>query len=343
MQKIVLIIDCPQDSSSKKWVYRELAATSLPVDVVDCKYAISHIEQRGKCGKLIARLITLWQSIRALQHSKKGDVVFCWSQWSGILFNILPGAKTRKIISYNWLTPVKNPKTRFLYAKALQNENMITVINSQENREIIAKAYQVETSSRMIYIPDVFDDSERFEEPVFIKDNRYCFIGGRANRDWKLFCKIADMNAQIHFEAVANRADWDEKLSVPANVSLHFDIPADEYYALLGGAYLAIYPLKENKVSGLVNIVKATQMGKAVLTTGLPVTQMYYPESRKEYLLEVGQADDWCKEIKKIYSYTEDEYITSVKELQQHIQQNFAPEKAGKILREQIRKWEKKE
>lgn len=343
MQKIVLIIDCPQNSSSKKWVYRELAAAGMPIDVVDCKYTISHIEQRGKSGKLIARFITMCQCIKALRHSRRGDMVFCWSQWAGILFNILPGAKTRKIISYNWLTPVPNPKTRFLYAKALENENMITVINSEENRDIIAKAYQAEAGGRMIYIPDVYDDSERFEEPIFINNRRYCFIGGRANRDWKLFCKIADMNAHLHFEAVANRADWDEKLSIPANVSLHFDIPADEYYALLRGAYLAIYPLKENKVSGLVNIVKATQMGKVVLTTGLPVTQMYYPESRKEYLLEVGQADDWCKEIQKIYSYTEDEYIMSVKALQQHIQQHFAPERAGRILREHIRKWENKE
>ncbi|MBD5537247.1 MAG: glycosyltransferase family 4 protein [Lachnospiraceae bacterium] len=343
MKKIVLIIDCPQASSSKKWVYRELALTGLPIDVVDCKHVISHIEQRGAWGKLIARWITFCQCIKAMKHSKKGDVVFCWSQWSGLLFNMLPGAKTRKIISYNWLTPVPNSKTRFLYANALQNKNLVIVINLEENRDIIAKSYQVEKSSRMLYIPDVFDDSEQFEKPFHIKDNRYCFSGGRANRDWKLFCRLAELNTQIRFEAVANRADWDDELPVPSNVSLHFDIPAEEYYALLRGAYLAIYPLKENKVSGLVNIVKASQMGKIVLTTRLPVTQMYYPISHKEYLLEVGKVDDWCREIQKVYAYTEEEYNVYVQAVQQHIQRNFSPEMAGQILREQIRKWEKGE
>lgn len=340
MQKIVIVIDCPKENSNKKWVERELQKTQLPISVIDCRYTISHIEQRGTIGKILARLITMLQCMKVMVHSNKDDIVFCWSQWAGIMLNLLPGASKRKIISYNWLTPVPNPKTRFLYERVLSNPNLVTVINSEGNRELIEQAYGKTDSKRMLYIPDVFDDSEKFVDARFVEDNRYCFTGGRANRDWALFCKIAELLPEKRFVAVAVRSDWDEALIVPDNVELYFDLPADRYYDLLSNAYLAIYPLKENRVSGLVNIVKGTQMGKPVLTTDLPVTRMYYPLSRQEQLLPLGQADMWSEQIEEIYSYIEEEYIATVKEVQEHISINFAPERAGNILREQIRKWE---
>ena len=340
MQKIVIVIDCPEQKSNKKWVERELQKTQLPISVIDCKYTISHIEQRGTIGKILSRLITMLQCIKVMLHSNKGDIVFCWSQWAGILLNLLPGASKRKIISYNWLTPIPNPKTRFMYARALSNPNLITVINSEDNRKLIEQAYGKIDRERMLYIPDVFDDSENFADAKFSEDNRYCFTGGRANRDWGLFCEIAAKLPEKKFVAVAVRSDWDESLIVPDNVELYFDLPADNYYNLLSNAYLAIYPLKENRVSGLVNIVKGTQMGRPVLTTDLPVTRMYYPMSRQEQLIPVGQTDLWCEQIRKLYTYSEEEYITAVKDIQEHIKKDFAPERAGNILREQIRKWE---
>lgn len=332
--KVTIIYDCPLKQCDKLWVKKELEARGYLVKTVAPCVKISHIEQKGKLGKLMARALTLWQCVKALVVSRSGEAVFCWSQWSGLLFNALPGSKKRFIISYNWLTPMSGNATKSLYVKALENKKLVAVVNCEETKEKLNEAYGVDAAERMLCIPDVFDDTCEFLPPVYRAVKRYCFTGGRANRDWKTFMEIARKCPEILFQGVAAEADWDRSIEIPTNVKMHFDTSPEEYYKLMEEAYLTLYPLKEEMVSGLINIVKSAQLGKPILITDMPVTRMYYPDSQQGFLPSFGDVNGFAKKLLEIFAYSEEEYCTVVQELQRFIQKNFSPQMAGYKLDE---------
>lgn len=341
--KIVIIYDCPLKECDKLWLRDELVKRGYIVKTVTFFCRISNIEQRGKTGKIAARLMTLWQCIKGMTVSKKGDTVICWSQWSGLFFNMLPGAKKRQIISYNWLTPIPNAKTRFLYVNALQNKNLTVIVNSPETKEKICQGYGVEGIENIVYIPDVFDNKEDFMTPVYQKKDRYCFSGGRANRDWELLKRIAEECPQISFKFVAVKSDWDNTNRMPSNAEVFFDLEPEKYYALLKNSYMSVYPLKEERVSGLINILKSVQMGKPVLTTDIAFTKKYFPEEYKDCLLPFADKEGWKREVEKVWNYREEEYICQVTGMQKHVKASFAPQMAGRKIDAIIASREEKE
>ncbi len=330
--KIVVIYDCPLKNCDKLWLRDVFAMRGYDIRAVFCRFRISNVEQRGKIGKLAARMLTLWQCLKGMAKSRKDDVVICWSQWSGLFFNMLPGAGKRYIISYNWLTPVRNEKTRFLYVNALQNKRLTAIINSSATRERILQGYGVEDTGNIVYIPDVFDDRGIFCPPIYGRNEKYCFSGGRANRDWELLFETAELCPQVTFKAVAAKSGWNSRLKVPENVSLYFDLGPEQYYELMEHSYMALYPLKEERVSGLINILKAVQMGKPVLTTKSSFTELYFPKEEEECLLPFGDVSGWKRMLEKIWQEKRPEYEIRVKRMQEHIQAGFTPESAAKRL-----------
>ena len=336
-ESVTIVYDCPLEQCDKLWVREELCKQGFAVKTVAPKQRLSQVEQRGKAGKLLFYWLTFCQCLKALKCSRPGETVLCWSQWSGLMFQKLPGASRRKIISYNWLTPSSGRRTKGLYASALSNPRFYAVINSEDTREKLKQAYGAGKDRRILFIPDVYDDKEIFKKPVYSGTDRYCFTGGRANRDWPLFLELAKRCPDKQFVGVAVRSDWEESLVIPHNVKMYFDLPPEEYYRFMEQSFVTLFPLKEQKVSGLINIVRSAQSGKMVLTTALPATTMYYPEELKEKLPRAGAVEDWIRELQHIYGEPETEYVKQVESMQEHIKREFSPQMAGERLARVIR------
>lgn len=337
--KIVMVYDEPAAICAKLWLRDAFTARGHKVRTIFSRFRISNVEQRGKAGKLAARLLTLWQCMKALAVSGRGDVVVCWSQWSGLFFNLLPGAGGRYIISCNWLTPVPNRKTRFLYVKALRNRRLTAVINHPGTKARILEGYGVEDTGNIVCVPDVYDDRDVFREPIYPVGSgaeKYCFCGGRANRDWEFLLKAAAECPRMEFRLVAAKSGWDSKWEVPGNVRLYFDLGAEEYYGLLEHAYMSVYPLKEERVSGLINILKSVQMGKPVLVTKQSFTEAYFPGGCRDWLVPSGDMGEWKRMLGEVWDYGQPEYVAKVKRMQEHIRENFSPESAGRQMEEII-------
>ena len=340
METVTIIYDCPLKQCDKLWLLHELEGKGFRVKTVAPCWKLSHIEQKGKSGKLFFYGLTFWQSLKGLIKSKPEETVICWSQWSGLFFNQLPFSGKRNIISYNWLTPTPNSKTAFLYQKALRNPKLTAIINSPSTKEKLLEAYQVEDIGNICYIPDVFDDEEVFKAPTYREDKKYWFCGGRANRDWDLFLKLAEECPEEEFVGVAAASDWKKDKVIPKNVRMYFDISANEYYELLQNCYAAVYPLKEDKVSGLINILKSAQFGKIVLTSDIEATRLYYPKECEDLLLPLEKEEvtlkRWQEAIQRISDFTKEEYLQKAGELQAYIQVQFSPNMAGDILYQRI-------
>lgn len=341
MEKVTIIYDCPTERCDKLWLSEQMQRQGFKVKTVASAWKLSHIEQKGKLGKLLFYALTFWQSLKGMIRSKPGEVVICWSQWSGLFFNKLPGAGKRRIISYNWLTPQYNAKTAFLYQDALKNPKLTAIINSPSTKDRLLETYRVEDKGNICYIPDVFDDKEKFEAPAYKADERYLFCGGRANRDWDLFLELAKECPSEKFVGVAAASDWGERRVIPENVEMCFDTKPEEYYELLKNCYVAVYPLKENKVSGLINILKSAQFGKVVLTSDMEATRLYYPTECEDLLLplgtEKGALPKWKASVETMSQLTKEEYLRKASNLQEHIKVQFSPRMAGEILSQRIR------
>lgn len=341
MKNVTIIYDCPLSKCDKLWLKNGLEGKGYDVKTVTPFFQLSHIEQRGKLGRLCFYALTFWQCVKALFVAKKGETVICWSQWSGLFFNQISKDKKRKILSFNWLTPNANTGKKKLYQEALENPNFTAIINSPENKELTLKAYGAKDQNNIICIPDVFDDREPFYAPAYVeeKKDRYFFCGGRANRDWDLFLDLAKEMPDEKFVGVAAGSDWDKRRVIPENVTMYFDTTESEYYALLKGCFATIFPLKENRVSGLINILKSIQYGKIVLTTDLEATRMYYPEECREYLIPMDgeRKEAWKKEINKLETVYDAKYEEVVELLQKHVQKKFVSDAVIERIQNYIR------
>lgn len=335
---IYVVYDGPKNKCDKLWVIDGLTEQGYQVKPVWWPFRISHLDQRGRIGAYLAMIAVFIQCIWVVTISGENDIIFCWLQRSGIFLNKLAG-KRRKIISFNWLTPEAKEKTRSLYANALSNPNFRAVVNAKENIQNNLKYYQVTDANHMCYIPDVFDQNCVWKIPQFCKkdmseqitkatekyQSKYCFMGGRANRDWKLFLEAARLRSNYCFVGVAAASDFDKNTKIPQNVIMMYDISAEEYYEWMRNAYIGVFPLNENKVSGLINILKGTMEGIPVLVTRLDVTAMYYPDEYKNLLFEIGNVESVCQCIDRMYSLNEYDYIKTVTDIQKFVNNQFSP------------------
>ena len=326
-KKIIVLYDTTLKKCDKLWVAKGLRNRGYEVRVLTCPCYIFKIEKKGKVGKLLAKVLITLQCIYAILVSRKEDTIFCWNHWTGLIMNMLIGEK-RHIISYNWLTPQVNPRTRHIYAKALENPNLTAIINCEENYEHLINDYQVEDKKNIFYIPDVYDDNAEFKTPHMCDKKAFCFMGGVENRDWELFFSLAVECPELDFVGVTSKNVSFDFHRFPSNVRMYYDLNTEEYYKLMEDAYLCICLLKEERVSGLINVLKAAQLGKIMLISKNPVTKLYYPEEYRSFLISDGNVEAIKEKINMVYNFNAAQYIQAALKIQEFIQKEYSPERA---------------
>lgn len=324
-KKITLLYDTTREECDKKWVMEGLQEKGYTVKPLYCPCAVFTLEQKGKVGKLIAIIMITLQCIGAAMQTKPYESVFCWNHWTGLIMNLLFGKK-RYIISYNWLTPKMNPKTQWIYRKALENPRLCAVVNSQENRKKLLEAYQANDQNNIYYIPDVYDDTISFQSFEAGCQESYCFMGGVENRDWDMFLEIARQCPEIAFVGVTAKTQAINESEIPNNVEMHYDVSMEEYYGLMANSCFCICLLKEDRVSGLINILKAAQLGKIMLITKTAATTLYFPKEQEKCLLERDQISSAVQRIKELKDCSVAEYEALLGQWQTYIRKEYSPE-----------------
>lgn len=342
MQRCFILYDCPLKSCDKLWLYEQLKLQFSDVKSVEtlCCHSLTWIKY-SYFGKLFVFYLILSQCIRVICQSNSKDIIITWSNLQGLILNqiVLLLHLQRKTISFNWIG-IPTRKTMALSKKALNNRLFIPVINSPELKEQIVNKFNLSIWYGIL-LPDIYDSYDSFIVPKYKVDSRYCFTGGMNNRDWDTLIKIAEKLPNIKFICVALKKDWSiPQELLPSNITLYHDLPAREYYDLLKNAYLTIFPLKENKVSGLINIIKSFQYGVIALITKIPSTERYYPKE-ENLLLKFQDVNGIVEKIEEIYSFSKEEYERKAKCLQNYLINNFSPQKVVQDLIDnlQLKNW----
>lgn len=335
MKKILIIYDCPFKECDKLWVYNELKKYT-DVKVIDIIPKTTYLKlskkfQKIKLGKIILRFVALFQCIRAIISSKKDDIIVVWNYFGGVFFNqVLKVIRIkRKIVSFCWIELPKKKNYKKI-KNCLVNDNFIPIINDKNLENSFIKLFDLQRWNG-IMLPDVYDDNERFIEPVFNKNNKYCFAGGFNNRDWKLLIKVAEQIPNLDFIIVTDKNAI--KDNIPNNVILYENIEKKQYYNLMKNAFITICPLKENRVSGLINIIKSIQYGIPCITTDFSVTSMYYDNHSKSLLLyNNNDYNDLKDKINNFLNINNTQYIKIVNDLQLYMKKEFNPQNNIKKL-----------
>ncbi len=331
-KKIFVLYDTTRKKCDKIWVAEGLEKEGFWVRTLYCPCVIFALEQRGKVGKIIALILITLQCIMAALLTRKQDVIFCWNHWTGLIMNLLFG-KVRRIVSYNWLTPQDAPKSVWLYKKALENPNLQAVINSKDNRDKLLKKYDAKDIDNIFYIPDVYDNLISFKQPSPAFKDGYCFMGGVENRDWETFLKIAQECPEISFVGVTSKNQEIKEVDIPSNVKMFYDLSMDRYYEIMSKAGCCICFLKEDRVSGLINILKAAQFGKIMLITKSKFTEMYFPNQMDCFLLDREDRKQALYTLRSVYKMPVQQYEQVVSVWQEYIKMEYSPDRAIRDLK----------
>ncbi|SFH67113.1 hypothetical protein SAMN04487861_1024 [Selenomonas ruminantium] len=320
------------------WLHEELSryGDTTVVNVSDFWLHVRRWRPRSIWGQFLQVFIAVCQSIILLVNTEKTDIIVTRSHAVGLIFMFIVNVLhiNRRLVSYNW---IDIPKRRYakLARMALNKDNFIPIMNDEKIIGVIRKKLNLNNEMLGVYIPDTYDTKDEFLTPVY-KEEKYVFSGGINNRDWGILLQTALLNPQIEFRLVVNKYLWKYD-SVPANVKIYFDLPIYEYNAMMRKAYICVVPLKEDRVSGLINIIKSHQYGIPCVTALMDCTEKYYPLNlRPMYLYRVGDVDALSEKIQNLYMLEKSEYLKATLKLQEYLKIEFSPRKLVKRLIEYL-------
>lgn len=293
------------------------------IGVADFWYKLRNWQLSSSWGWLINIFVSTYQAVKLIYSTDKHDIVITRSHGVGLIFMFIVNVLhlNRRLVSYNW---IEMPKKRYAYlAKiALSKKNFIPVVNDKRLLKLIKKKFNLKEMMG-VYIPDTYDIKDQFCCPC-IKNRKYVFSGGMNNRDWDTLLQVADMIPDMDFYIVTNKYLWSRKY-LPCNVKVYFDLPVEEYYQMLRESYLCIIPLKEDRVSGLINIIKAHQYGVPTITTNMGCTHIYYPQEVLDKCLYIsGDVNSLIEKIKNVQEMSEVDYLNFSSNLQAYLKKKFA-------------------
>lgn len=337
--KIYTIFDIPWESCDKKWLYEKLDHRNYEVFRINPKKELYTIEIKNHLGYFYSIAVCFFMSLKTVLKAKKGDCIICWKTFSGMFAAIL-AKKDQRVISLNWLTPQENDKWSFLRKIALKKNNIRVGVNSLKTKEQLIEKYGQDVADRIFYVPDVPEKDYSFEK-IGGERNNYCFTGGINNRDWKVVYQTAKDLTKHKFVCAASEKYFKETMKgteLPLNMKCYFDLSSNEYYEKLKKAYLMVLPLKDERVAGLINVIKAIEFGVLPLTSKNEAIEQYYPEKLREVLqFEMGNVEALKEKIEELYSISEETYAGYIEELRTHLIKHFTSDAAIDCIIKQIR------
>ena len=331
MNKIIIIYDCPWETCDKKWLYTGLKDRYGNKVIKICpKKNLFKLAQKGVLGKIERYCINIKLMFKSIRQTKADkDIIISWNPWVGTFIKFF--CRKRNVIALNWLVPNRN-LFKQIKKSCFKSSNFYASINAISSIELWKNALDLKDTNNIFYFPDVPEIEEEYE--VIDKKHKYCFTGGVNNRDWNSVIKLAKRNPKIKFVCVAERKDFEKNIenfdtleNLPNNIDVFFDVSFEKYYSLLKDSYILLLPLKSNRVSGLINVIKAIQYGVITIASDVNGLNDYFPEECKMFLSPVGDYEKMNNDINKIFQYDFESYKKCIHAMRKHLENNFSQKK----------------
>jgi len=228
--------------------------------------------------------------------------------WFTLFQNIL-GKKAATVMGEMFL-PEPNPKCwkwrlkrqirRFLFRKVDR-----FVVYSTAERQLWADylGYDVSRFKTVFFATNILAP-ERYPEGLYLPNGHYGFAAGSSERDYKTFFE-AVKGIPYPFVVVARKKQL-EGLDIPSNVTLHCDIPWEQYVELLKDSAFTVVPLHiRQRSTGQVVLLEGYAFGKPTVATRCIGTEDYVLENETGYFCEAYQPESMKAAIQKMLASDE--------------------------------------
>jgi glycosyltransferase involved in cell wall biosynthesis len=169
------------------------------------------------------------------------------------------------------------------------------IVNSHDEMPAVEARYGV-PQARMRYVPY----HTTLTEPQNLgTDGGYVFAGGRNYRDYETLVEaVADLGVPT---VIVCGRDQLHGVTLPPHVTVHREIPWEQYIELLQGARFVVVPLSSGYVpAGQVAILEAMGYGKPVVTTRAVGTVDYVRDGVDGLLYELGDVAGLARRIERL-------------------------------------------
>lgn len=122
----------------------------------------------------------------------------------------------------------------------------------------------------------------------------------------------------VPFRVIARRADWPEHLDVPDNLEVTFDTSLDYFSKCARNARISVVSLATNVTSGLTILMATSLMGRPVVCTRTPATELYYPAECSEMLIELGDHAGMARCVELLW-FDSERRLDAARAVQSHI------------------------
>ncbi len=234
------------------------------------------------------------QAFQAIQRVSKYryDLVVAWESKNGFLYGVLRRLLRRYDHRFVILAfGLRGPLLRFipLARYALQATNAITVPSSGE-RDLYVKRLAL-PSGRVHVCPNgMYDLTRAFGvagelEPL--DRDTFIFAGGYSHRDFDVLIAAAE-GTDVPVRIIAPR-HGPLASRLPSNVKWCEPLPGKDYYQQMRAARVVVIPLKDVPFAvGLVELLSAMALGKAIIVTRTIATPDYVQSNENAILVPPG-------------------------------------------------------
>ena len=327
---VILLVDW--DASRRApWLADELRGLGFPVKVVGIgNYDMRNRQRRWRKPMLWWQYLRLaWRGVQ--EARRDSAVILSWNFIPGAFASALcqaPRLRSIGVVSLNLIAFDKNVAhgllRRLVYAVATARGNFWATVSSPELR--LSYMTQFRFDARHLV---VLRDSWAPEYPVVPADcapsKGYVFSGGEAARDWPTLLAAAKMTPTLAFRVIARRMQWHGDWEIPPNVVVQFDTTEDEFYAAAGNSDFLALPLDDSATAGLIVLLRASLLGKAIVCSETNATRAYVPDALSYLLVPPHDASALASACERLASDTSDRSRAATL-LQGHILRRFSPE-----------------
>lgn len=274
---------------------------------------------------------------------KRKAVLVCWNLRTAMVAALLGSISASKRVPLVAINMIVMPKSGirgllrdYLYRAICRRTPLWATVNSEWLRQSYLNAYHFSPERVRVlsdcWLPHWVKESA---QPTH-QDGGYVFSGGRAARDWRTVVEAARALPAIPFRVIAQRADWPEHLDVPHNLDVVFDSSLDYFWESARNARIAVVCLSSNVTSGLVVVILASLMGRPVICTRTPASELYYPVEVPEMLIELGDHAGLARCVNSLWADSE-RRLDAARAVQNHILSTHSPELYARRLARIIR------
>lgn len=261
-----VVICCSAIADSKwRWIEEALSDTGIRFEFVR---ALPRNSIERSVGFLnLAHLRASFGAVRLAREKKALAIVShgpALAAWCALFARFLRLKIPIVAHTFNF-TELPNAVKRLVLGWMLSSVDRLVVF-SQLERGLYAKAFDLpEDRFDVIYWgvnpPDVDSTKSPLEQGEYV-----CAIGGNA-RDYRTLLEAARLMPEIRFVCVV-RPNSLQNLDIPANVTVHINLPLDQAMNILLHSRFMVLPLLHSEVPcGHVTIVAAMHLGKAFIIT----------------------------------------------------------------------------